>query len=166
MRGFGAGISGENVNVPISDRGSQPAETTVTAGLAALGLAAGLGIGLSRADAATRFVFANESDYDTMDPHAAFDVGRVAVRLNIYDGSDALADNPAVLEPWVAESHTISADGLTYTFKIRKGVKFHDGTEVKASGRRLLARAHPGARQGRGLALQDDDCIRQRQGSR
>ena len=36
--------------------------------------------------AQTRFVFANESDYDTMDPHAAFDVGRVAVRLNIYDG--------------------------------------------------------------------------------
>ena len=38
------------------------------------------------AAAQTRFVFANESPYDTMDPHAAFDVGRVAVRLNLYDG--------------------------------------------------------------------------------
>ena len=36
--------------------------------------------------AQTRFVFANESPYDTLDPHAVFDVGRVAVRLNLYDG--------------------------------------------------------------------------------
>ena len=85
-----------------------------------------------RKPAASRFVFANESDYDTVDPHAAFDVGRVAVRLNIYDGLMRWQKNPAVLEPWVAESHTISPDGLTYTFKMRKGVKFHDGTEVKA----------------------------------
>jgi peptide/nickel transport system substrate-binding protein len=102
----------------------------------ATGLAA-LSIGqlttVSEAAAATRFVFANESDYDTMDPHVAFDVGRVAVRLNVYDGLMRWQGNPAKLEPWVAESHTISADGLTYTFKMRKGVKFHDDTEVRAS---------------------------------
>src|SRR5262249_46083427 len=68
----------------------------------------------------TRFVFANESDYDTVDPHAAFDVGRVAVRLNVYDGLMRWEDNPAKLEPWVAESHAISPDGLTYTFKLRR----------------------------------------------
>src|SRR5262245_62727907 len=82
--------------------------------------------------AQTRFVFANESPYDTMDPHAAFDVGRVAVRLNLYDGLYRWMDNPPVLHPWLAESHTVSADGLTYTFKLRKGVKFHDGAEVTA----------------------------------
>src|SRR5437879_11079021 len=90
------------------------------------------GIDPLRAAGKTRFVFANESDYDTVDTHAAFDVGRVAVRLNIYDGLMRWQKNPAVLEPCVAESHTISADGLTYTFKMRKGVKFHDGSEVKA----------------------------------
>lgn len=84
------------------------------------------------AEAKTRFVFANESDYDTVDPHAAFDVGRVAVRLNLYDGLMRWQDNPAKLEPWIAESHTISPDGLTYTFKMRKGVKFHDGSDVTA----------------------------------
>jgi ABC-type transport system substrate-binding protein len=88
---------------------------------------------LGQASAATRFVFANESDYDTMDPHAAFDVGRIAVRLNVYDGLMRWQSNPAKLEPWLAESYAITNGGLTYTFKMRKGVKFHDGKEVKAS---------------------------------
>src|SRR5262245_19995855 len=82
--------------------------------------------------AQTRFVFANESPYDTMDPHAAFDVGRVAVRLNLYDGLYRWLDNPPKLEPWLAESHTVSPDGLTYTFKMRRGAKFHDGAEITA----------------------------------
>src|SRR5206468_12255441 len=69
------------------------------AGTAVLAFAAGL----SPAHAAkSRFVFANESDYDTVDPHAAFDVGCVAIRLNIYDGLMRWQRNPAVLEPWVA----------------------------------------------------------------
>ncbi len=70
-------------------------------------LLGGLAVGLAataQTAAASRFVFANESDYDTMDPHAAFDVGRVAVRLNIYDGLMRWQKNPAKLEPWLAES--------------------------------------------------------------
>jgi peptide/nickel transport system substrate-binding protein len=105
----------------------------ISYGSAALAAAAGMSVALPAAAADSRFVFANESDYDTVDPHAAFDVGRVAVRLNVYDGLMRWQGNPAVLEPWVAESHTISPDGLRYTFHMRKGVKFHDGTEVKAN---------------------------------
>ena len=96
------------------------------------------------AAAQTRFVFANESPYDTMDPHAAFDVGRVAVRLNLYDGLYRWLDNPPKLEPWLAESYSVSSDGLTYTYKLRRGAKFHDGTEITSadvvySAERILA---------------------------
>jgi peptide/nickel transport system substrate-binding protein len=98
-----------------------------------LALAAGLGLAPTATSAQSRFVFANESDYDTVDPHASFDVGRVAVRLNLYDGLMRWQDNPAKLEPWITESHSISSDGKSYTFKMRRGVKFHDGSEVKAA---------------------------------
>src|SRR3989442_13234909 len=72
------------------------------------------------ATAQTRFVFANESPYDTMDPHAAFHVGRVAVRLNLYDGLYRWLDNPPKLEPWLASSPTVCPDGPTDAFNSRR----------------------------------------------
>jgi hypothetical protein len=35
--------------------------------------------------------------------------------------------------PWLADSHTVSADGLTWEFKLKSGAKFHDGSPVAAS---------------------------------
>ena len=84
------------------------------------------------AQAKDKFVFANSSAYDTMDPHMVFDVGRVAYRLNLYDGLMRWLDNPPQLQPWLAESYTISADGLKYEFKLATA-KFHDGSPVEAN---------------------------------
>lgn len=47
------------------------------------------------------------------------------VRLNLVDGLKSIV-------PDVAERFDIAADGLTYTFKLRSGVQFHDGTPLTA----------------------------------
>ncbi|TWF59083.1 ABC transporter substrate-binding protein [Neorhizobium alkalisoli] len=79
-----------------------------------------------------RFVFANNSPYDTLDPHTVFDAGRAGARLNLYDGLYRYVDNPPKMIPWLAESHTVSADRTSYAFKLRPDAIFHDGTPVTA----------------------------------
>jgi len=50
----------------------------------------------------------------------------------IYDSLLAF-DNEGVIVPWVAESFSQSDDGLTWTFNIRKDIKWHDGTPLTAA---------------------------------
>ncbi|MXQ11400.1 ABC transporter substrate-binding protein [Microvirga makkahensis] len=80
-----------------------------------------------------------------LDPHliTAFPSFMV-VNGNIYEGLTAI-DKDLKIIPGLAESWTVSEDGKTYTFKLRSGVKFHDGssmeaTDVVASVRRLLSK--------------------------
>ena len=94
--------------------------------------ASGVGMMATPAHAGGNFVFANSSAYDTLDPHAVFDVGRVASRINLYDGLMRWQDNPPQLQPWLAESVEVSDDGLTYTFTLNEAT-FHDGSPVEAS---------------------------------
>ena len=48
---------------------------------------------------------------------------------HLYEGLYSLdASNRPI--PMLAEGHTVSRDGLTYTFKLRQGVKFHNGKEM------------------------------------
>ncbi|MED5402270.1 MAG: ABC transporter substrate-binding protein, partial [SAR324 cluster bacterium] len=49
------------------------------------------------------------------------------VYANVFEGLTRINQNAEVL-PALAESWIISADGLTYSFKLRNGVKFHDGS--------------------------------------
>jgi peptide/nickel transport system substrate-binding protein len=79
-----------------------------------------------------------------MDPQAIYDVPMQFVLLNVYDGLYRYVGNPPELVPWLAESHTVSDDGLTWDFKLRQGATFHDGSEITAedvvySFQRLLA---------------------------
>jgi peptide/nickel transport system substrate-binding protein len=81
---------------------------------------------------------------ENLDPHAAYDVPASFIQLNVYDNLLRYQGNPPQLKPWLAESHTASKDGTTWTFKLRQGVKFHDGSELTAddvvySFKRILA---------------------------
>jgi peptide/nickel transport system substrate-binding protein len=67
-----------------------------------------------------------------LDPHDPYDVPAALIQLNVYDNLYRYQGNPPQLQPWLAESHTASKDGKTWEFKLRKGVKFHDGSELTA----------------------------------
>ena len=67
-----------------------------------------------------------------LDPHQVFDVPMQAVMLNAYDGLYRYQNDPPELVPWLAESHTVSEDGLVWEFTLRCGVKFHDGSDLTA----------------------------------
>ncbi|EPX79577.1 ABC transporter substrate-binding protein [Salipiger mucosus] len=51
---------------------------------------------------------------------------------NVFEGLTRFAEDGSV-QPALAESWEISDDGLTYTFTLREGVSFHDGSEMDAS---------------------------------
>lgn len=53
------------------------------------------------------------------------------VYANIFEGLTRF-DSSGAVKPALAESWEISEDGLTYTFKLHEGVKFHDGTSFDA----------------------------------
>ncbi|MCR9255679.1 MAG: ABC transporter substrate-binding protein [Alphaproteobacteria bacterium] len=50
---------------------------------------------------------------------------------NVFEGLTRI-DRNATVQPALAESWHISDDGLTYTFKLKSGVEFHDGTALDA----------------------------------
>jgi len=84
----------------------------------------------------------------SLDPHAVTAVNDFRILVNLYDGLVRYKDGTLEVEPSLAESWTISGDGKTYTFKLREGVKFHDGSDfnaeaVKFNFDRMLKEDHP-----------------------
>jgi peptide/nickel transport system substrate-binding protein len=64
------------------------------------------------------------------------------VYANLFEGLTRIDENGAV-QKGLAEAWTISADGLTYTFKLRANVKFHDGSAMDSADVKFsLDRAH------------------------
>ena len=71
------------------------------------------------------------SNFTTLDPYDANDTLSQAVAKSFYQGLFGL-DKEMKLVNVLAESYTVSDDGLVYTIKLRKGVKFQDGTDFNA----------------------------------
>jgi len=70
-------------------------------------------------------------DLDSLDPHKAVAAGTKEVLFNIFEGL-VKPDKDGNLVPAVASGYSISEDGTKYTFTLREGVKFHDGSQVTA----------------------------------
>ena len=68
---------------------------------------------------------------ETLDPHEAMAAGTREILFNIYEGLVKPNSNGELI-PAVADDFSVSEDGLTYTFHLRKGVKFHNGKDVTA----------------------------------
>ena len=84
----------------------------------------------------------------SLDPATVTAVNDFRILMNIYDGLVRYKDGALEVEPALAESWDISADGKTYTFNLRAGVKFHDGSAVDADAikfnfDRMLDDKHP-----------------------
>jgi peptide/nickel transport system substrate-binding protein len=73
-------------------------------------------------------IFGRGGDSVGLDPAYETDGNSFMVCDNVYEALVEYKDESTDLEPLLAESWSISPDNLTYTFKLRKGVKFHDGT--------------------------------------
>src|SRR3989304_8089079 len=67
----------------------------------------------------------------TLDPALLADIYSVTIIQQLFDGLVQFDQNLNVI-PAIAKSWKISHDGLTYTFFLREGVKFHNGREVTA----------------------------------
>ena len=65
----------------------------------------------------------------SLDPHKTVKAGTREVMFNVFEGL-LKPDAAGNLNPAVAESYTVSDDHLLYTFKLRSGVKFHNGQDV------------------------------------
>ncbi|MEO9777506.1 MAG: ABC transporter substrate-binding protein [Sedimentitalea sp.] len=84
----------------------------------------------------------------SLDPAAVTAVNDFRILVNLYEGLTRYKSGTLEVEPALAESWTISDDGTEYTFTLKPGVKFHDGTEfnaqaVKFNFDRMLDESHP-----------------------
>ena len=77
-------------------------------------------------------IFGRGGDSVGLDPAHEEDGESFKVCENIYDTLVQYRDESAEVEPALAESWESSDDGLTWTFHLRRGVKFHDGTPFNA----------------------------------
>ena len=78
-------------------------------------------------------VYARGHDSVRLDPGHETDGESFKVMDNLYENLVSFADTTTELVPELATRWDISADGLTYTFHLRPGVKFHDGTPFDAA---------------------------------
>jgi peptide/nickel transport system substrate-binding protein len=83
-------------------------------------------------DVDSTFVFAASSDPASLDPAFASDGETFRVARQMFEGLVGVEPGTADPAPLLAEEWDQSEDGLSYTFQLKEGVTFHDGTDFDA----------------------------------
>jgi oligopeptide transport system substrate-binding protein len=111
---------------------SRPITRPISRPLTGAALLAAALLCLATAAPAATYVRGNDGDPETLDQHKTSTVAESHILRDLYEGLLAY-DAAANVVPGVAESWTISDDGLTYTFKLRPDAKWSNGDPVTAA---------------------------------
>src|SRR4051812_11628703 len=145
-------------NIPYSPAAPVRCRVSPTASRAALGMPVAMALACGGwgggGDRHTIVDSRDESDPRSLDPSLSTDVPTGRAVAYVFDGLTSF-DAQANVHPDLAERWEVSADGRIYTFHLRRGVTFHDGTaftarHVVSSWLRVL---DPKAKSGRGEPL-------------
>jgi len=77
-------------------------------------------------------VYGSGGEPVNLEPGNITDGNSIIVQQQIYNRLIDFVPGTTELEPGLAESWEVSEDGLTWTFKVKEGVTFHDGTDFNA----------------------------------
>jgi peptide/nickel transport system substrate-binding protein len=136
-----------------SDRGSTSSATDASSAAAASGSASGdAAAGGEPADPDGQIIFGSAGAPSMFDPLYATDGQTFIVTRQLDEGLVGFKPGTAEVAPALAQSWEQSEDGLTWTFKLQDGVKFHDGTPLDGAAvcynlDRMYAQAGAGATQ-------------------
>ena len=95
-------------------------------------VAAGFGFAAATPQSGGVLVFGRAGDSVGLDPGRETDGESFYVADNVYETLTKFKPGTTEIVPGLATSWDVAADGLTYTFHLRTGVKFHDGTPFNA----------------------------------
>ncbi|MFC5591903.1 ABC transporter substrate-binding protein [Sporosarcina soli] len=77
-------------------------------------------------------VFGRGGDSTSLDPSRSTEGETFKVTKNLFETLLNFSEQDTTVVPGLAKEWEPSEDGLTYTFKLQEGVKFHDGTDFNA----------------------------------
>jgi peptide/nickel transport system substrate-binding protein len=80
-----------------------------------------------------KIVFAARQDIDTLDPHITNRAATRKILIQLTDTLTVINPKDGKVLPGLAESWDVARDGKSYTFKLKRNVKFHDGTPFDAA---------------------------------
>jgi ABC-type transport system substrate-binding protein len=107
-----------------------------------------LAVGAEEPDIGGTLIWGRGGDSISLDLAQATDSESVKVGIQVLENLVVFGRDSMDVEPQLAESWSVSEDGLTWTFKLRQGVKFHDDTPFNAQAvydslARIIDESHP-----------------------